>query len=82
MKHPATAPQPTATNKETRRCNVWANAMIEVAAETTANLDALPMVEREHARLWAIVLSDLARELLSDAPKPMPTLRDLPRPGA
>jgi hypothetical protein len=77
MKRPArpkSAPRRTSTAQEVHRRKVWASEMIEIAGQTTA----LPPAEREQARLWASVLSDLARELLSGAPTP--TMWDLPRP--
>ena len=72
-------PRPAAAANQTAHRTVWANAMIEVATETTADLAALPPPERAQARLWATVLSSVARDLLS-GDTPPPTLFVLPRP--
>jgi hypothetical protein len=51
---------------------VWANAMIEIAAEITAGMPSLPPAERRGASIQAAALSDVARDLLAGQPTRMP----------
>jgi hypothetical protein len=51
---------------------VWANAMIEVAAEITAGMPGLPPGERRGASIQAAALSDVARDILAGNPSQMP----------
>jgi hypothetical protein len=57
---------------------VWANAMIEVAAEITAGMPGLPPAERRGASIQAAALSDVARDILAGNPPQMPPGLHLP----
>jgi hypothetical protein len=57
---------------------VWANAMIEVAAEITAGMPGLPPAERRGASIQAAALSDVARDILAGNPQQMPPGLHLP----
>jgi hypothetical protein len=66
---PAQSGQP-ATNQD--ELTVWANSMIEVAAELTASLPHLSPIERRDASIRAAALSEVASELLAGKPPQLP----------
>jgi hypothetical protein len=66
-----------ATNQD--ELNIWANSMIEVAAELTASLPHLSPDERRDASIRAAALSEIATELLAGkAPELPPRLNPAP----
>ncbi len=75
---PAPQPAPAATTDEDHQyAATWAASAAQIAAETAASLDSLPLEERQGAAMWVNVLNDLAKDFTQNGVPPRPKPGDL-----